>query len=88
MVIVLTQTFVNKGLKLFGGKSYKVVNTEFTQIDKLGVLVPKCFSELSEEERNDALPAIVFIKEKRDGRIKGRACADGRKQRLYTSPEE
>ena len=27
----------------------------------------------------------MYLKEKRDGRIKGRGCADGRPQRLYTS---
>ena len=26
----------------------------------------------------------MYLKEKRDGRIKGRGCADGRPQRLYT----
>lgn len=30
----------------------------------------------------------MYIKEKRDGRIKGRGCADGRSQRLYTSKHE
>ena len=30
----------------------------------------------------------MFIKEKRCGTIKGRGCADGRKQRLYKTKEE
>ena len=30
----------------------------------------------------------MFLKEKRCGRIKGRGCADGRKQRLYKTKEE
>ena len=30
----------------------------------------------------------MFLKEKRDGTIKGRGCADGRKQREYTNKED
>ena len=30
----------------------------------------------------------MFLKKKRDGIIKGRGCADGRKQREYTSRED
>eukprot|EP00957_Ditylum_brightwellii_P162136 12344445-Ditylum_brightwellii.AAC.1 len=38
--------------------------------------------ELSQEERKKAPPLLMFIKEKQDGRIKGRTCADGRKQHI------
>jgi hypothetical protein len=30
----------------------------------------------------------MFLKQKRSGKIKGRGCADGRKQREYLSKEE
>jgi hypothetical protein len=30
----------------------------------------------------------MFLKQKRNGTIKGRGCADGRKQRQYTTKEE
>lgn len=30
----------------------------------------------------------MFLKKKRSGRIKGRGCADGRKQRAYTNKED
>jgi len=30
----------------------------------------------------------MFIKEKRDGKIKARGCVDGRPQRLYTNKED
>ena len=30
----------------------------------------------------------MYLKEKRDGRIKGRGCADGRPQRVYTDKSE
>ena len=53
-----------------------------------GVLRPRNTQELSEQERKDALQYLMFLKQKRDGSIKGRGCADGRKQRAYTSKEE
>jgi len=38
---------------------------------------------LSREEKGAALKYLMFLKEKRCGRIKGRESADGRKQQLY-----
>ena len=38
---------------------------------------------MSTEDKRKVLNAINLIKEKRDGTIKGRTCADGIKQHLY-----
>ena len=38
--------------------------------------------------KNKALGYLIFLKEKRNGDIKGRGCADGRPQRLFKSKEE
>eukprot|EP00957_Ditylum_brightwellii_P054951 4164505-Ditylum_brightwellii.AAC.1 len=43
---------------------------------------------LTEAQKHDALRAIMFLKEKRCGRIKGRTCADGRKQRETIAKED
>ncbi len=43
---------------------------------------------LTDEERYRALLYLMFLKEKRCGKVKARGCADGRKQRLYKSKEE
>ena len=43
---------------------------------------------LSSLEKSEALRLIMTIKEKRDGRIKGRACADSRSLRDRISPED
>ena len=43
--------------------------------------------ELSKEERAGALSSLIFIKEKWDGTVKGRACVDGSPQRK-TIPKE
>ena len=48
----------------------------------------KFVANLNCKERKDALIYLMFLKEKRNGVIKGRDCADGRKQREYTTKEE
>jgi hypothetical protein len=39
-------------------------------------------------EKNAALEYLMFLKKKRCGNIKGRGCANGRKQQEYTSKED
>ena len=36
------------------------------------------------EQRKHVLEYLMYLKEKRNEQIKGRGCADGRKQRLWT----
>ena len=50
--------------------------------------MPCSRNNLSYEERKKALRYLMLIKEKRDGTIKARGCADGRPQRIYTSKED
>ena len=45
---------------------------------------PVYAGSLSKEHKRAALNYLMFLKEKRCGTIKGRRCADGRKQRMYT----
>jgi hypothetical protein len=42
---------------------------------------PQNAEELSTNQKKGALESLTFLKEKRDRTIKGRTCADGRKQR-------
>jgi hypothetical protein len=44
--------------------------------------------KLTNKQKRKALKYLMFLKEKRCGRIKGRGCADGRKQHLYKTKEE
>ena len=40
------------------------------------------------EQKKEALAYLMFLKRKRGGKIKGRGCADGWKQRAYTAKED
>lgn len=74
-----------KGLKQFGEKGEGAIEKELQQIHDMEGFEPKHWHELTKDERAGALKYLMYLKEKRDGRIKGRGCADGRPQRLYTS---
>ena len=46
-------------------------------------------SKMTRDEKKAALEYLMFLKQKRCGKIKGRGCADGRKQRpAYTAKED
>ena len=45
-------------------------------------------STLTRQEKIKAMPAVNLIKEKWDGALKGRTCADGSKQRKYLKQDE
>ena len=52
------------------------------------VIVPKHRNDLSTDDRRKALNYLMYLKQKRCGRIKARGCADGRKQRVYKGKDE
>ena len=54
-------------------------------MEVLGILDPDL---LTPEQKRNALRAINLIKVKRDGKVKGRTCADGSSQRKYVPREE
>ena len=87
-VILIHQYNLKKGIELFGDKAVDAVTDELRQQHDMDVYVPMDLKELLYEERAKALPAQLFITEKRDGRIKARKCAVGSKQRTYEGYEK
>jgi Reverse transcriptase (RNA-dependent DNA polymerase) len=85
---VMTQYNMHKGLKVFGDAGVTAVLKELNQLHTRKVLEPVEADSLSPSEKYASLQYLMFLKEKRDGTIKGRGCADGRKQREYTNKEE
>ena len=50
------------------------------QLHMMQTFKPEFAASLTDAEKDAALESLMFLKEKRDGSIKGRACTDGRKQ--------
>ena len=61
---------------------------EQQQLETRKVMEPIDGNEMTREEKRVCLQYLMFLKQKRSGRIKGRGCADGQKQREFTTKEE
>jgi hypothetical protein len=71
------------------GPTTKAVLTELQQLHNLKALAPGNGNKMTHIEKNrDLVQYLMFLKKKRNGTIKGRGCADGRKQREYTKKED
>ena len=77
---MMTQLNVKEGIRQFGKRGNKALTKELNQLHEQQALMPKKKEGMSYEERKKALRYLMFIKEKRDGTIKARGCADGRSQ--------
>ena len=82
-LIMIHQYTLNKGLELYGDKAEKATVKEFTQIQDMDTYTPMDASKLTREQKTKALSSLLFLTEKRDGRIKARQCAVGSKQRTF-----
>jgi len=82
--VLMTQMSVKAGIKKFGKKDDEAVSKELHQLNDRKAMVPIGKDDLSTEDRQKALWYLMFIKEKRDGAVKARGCADRRPQRQYT----
>ena len=86
--ICMTQYNLKRGLEMFGNEGIKAVQDELKQLHDRNVLSPVDGSALNTQQKQEALPYLMFLKQKRSGKIKGRGCADGRQQRLYNNKED
>ena len=82
------QMSMKRGLKVFGEPGYAAVKKEMQQLHDRKVMQPVDRKDLSPSQKKEAFGYLMFLKKKRCGAIKGRGCADGRKQRAYITKEE
>ena len=70
------QVMMDKGLKMFGSDGITSVKTEMKQLHDLKIMWPQFKKELTSQQRTEALSYLMFLKQKRCGKIKARGCAD------------
>ena len=87
-VLETPQMSLKAGLRAFGDDGAKAVQKEMKQLHHREVMIPVHKKNLTYEQRKEALAYLMFLKRKRCGKIKGRGCADGRKQRAYIAKED
>ena len=85
---MMTQYNMKQGIRLYGQAGVDAVLKELAQLHDRKEIVPSDAARLTKKQKKDALAYLMFLKKKRCGKIKGRGCADGRKQRIYTAKEE
>ena len=86
--LAFTQISAREGLRRFGERAANALITEWLQLDQLDEFEGVKFASITPENRKKALHLVQLIKEKRCGKIKGRNCADERKQSSYISEED
>jgi hypothetical protein len=80
---IMTQLSLKAGLEEWGDRAFTVAQYEMKQLHLRNTFKPKRWSELSQVQRQTVLESRMFIKQKCDGKIKGRTVAGGNKQRDY-----
>ncbi len=71
---LMTHYKLKPGLCKFGKKWAEAAESELTQLHVMNTWKVMNPSQLSREERAKALSSLLFLKEKRSGKIKGQVC--------------
>ena len=75
-VVMIQQYSLNAGLNKFGKGEQSEVTKELAKLHEMNA-----FTQLRKEEKKDLIISLMFLADKRDGSINGRACVDVRGQR-------
>ncbi len=85
---VMTQYNLKPGLRKFGNKGEMAAMNELTQLHVMDTWKPMYADKLSREQQMQALSSLLFLKEKRSGDIKGRACVNRAPQWAYIQKDD
>ena len=83
----------NQGIERYGDRAIAALIKECVQLDKGAfpgkpVVEPVFADGLTHDEKAQAMSAVAIIKEKRCGKVKGRICVNGSKQKRYLQSED
>ena len=85
---IMTQLSLKAGMKKWGEHGCKAAYAEMKQLHFWNTFKPKHYHQLSHLQRQMILESHMFLKEKRNGDIKGCTVAGGNKQHDYISKED
>jgi hypothetical protein len=88
VAMAMTQLSLKARLKAWGNKTHTAARNEMKQLHMRDTFKPMHWRELSHTQRQMVLESHMFLKEKRNGKTKGRTVAGGNKQRGYISKED
>ena len=79
---------LKQGIRKFGEKGYNAAFAEMLQLHQRKCFRPIGIATMSSREKKRALESLIFLVEKRDGRVKGRTCANGSVQRDWVDKKD
>jgi hypothetical protein len=88
MEAIMTQLSLKAGFKEWGEEAFMAAQSDMKQLHFRNTFKPKHWRELSQVQRQTVLESHSFLKQKRDGKIKGRTVAGGNNQWDYISKED
>ena len=77
-----------EGIKRYGDKAVHVILPEYGQIHNMKTFQLLDANKMTREEKRHIINLLTMVKEKWNGRLKGREVIDGRKQRMYIRKED
>jgi hypothetical protein len=85
---IMAQLSLKAGLKQWGDMAFTAAHSEMKQLHLYKTFKPKHWRELTAFQRQVVSESHMFLKEKRDGKAKGRTVAGGNNQREYIFKED
>lgn len=85
---IMKQINAKQGNREFGEAGIDVIMKGLKQLHDRDVFKPRIYEELSDNQRQDALNHLMFLKTKRDRTVKGQDCTNRRKQQEKIIKEE
>jgi hypothetical protein len=82
------QYILQKGMKKFGERGKQAASDELDQLHKRNCFNPVDVSTMTSSEKKKAMESLLFLTEKRDGRIKARMVYNGKPTRQWLGKEE
>ena len=79
---------LQKGLKKFGQRGQDSTYKEMKQMNDQDCFEPIHKSSMNETEKKRVMESLIFLAEKKSGKIKACHCANGSTQRDYMSRED
>jgi hypothetical protein len=89
LAMAFAQTYsLSRGIKKFGTEGGNAMRSEMQQLHDRKCFKPVDINSYDPKVRGGVMESIMFLTEKRDGRVKARNVTDGRKQREWMTKEE
>ena len=82
------QYILKKGLKKFGDNGKKAATEELDQLHKRNCFEPIDVATMTASEKKKTMESLLFLTQKRDGRVKGRLVYNGKPTRKWLDKEE